>query len=564
MGDPGDKGRQRLRHSTAPLSVGLSLGVAIAIAVVSVAGGFAGVAQSREPDRTLKLYFGHTGERDEFTYKRNGRYDRRVLEKINHFLRDWRKNEPTRMDPTLLDLVWTIYRKSGSGDYIHVISAYRSPGTNDMLRSRSSGVAKSSQHTHGKALDFYLPDVPLDKLRAIAMKAQGGGVGYYPRSGSPFVHVDTGSVRAWPRMSRSQLLALFPNGETLHLPADGQPLPGYERALAARSRAAGSTTLAYLEPEAEDTDQADSERNPGWLSRVFTGRKKDTDEAVGSAETPAARSFVVGEPTVLVATTGLSDVLIEPQLPRARPATDAATAIAALIPATTVTQPPEFGAIATLAFAPLPRSRPEAAALAETLVAADPSASPLLVDEADMLVALIANGDSAEVPRFDPPSSTPTGAPSQSAEISNADRMILAAFAAIEGTPPTAPSARLKTLTADVKPVTPAVEQASATPPLSEPAPSPFVPPMPSPSPEPAQTAASDIVATPATYDEEFTQLAMPDPTGPGIYAQPVVAAASELSGGPAIPIDHFGPTRSNRESDRGSFLSKLFTSLIQ
>ena len=92
-----------------------------------------------------------------------------------------------------------------------------------MLRGRSkrSGVARHSQHTLGKAIDFYIPGVPLDKLRATAMRLQGGGVGYYPTSGSPFVHLDVGNVRAWPRMTREQLVKLFPDGRTVHLPADG-------------------------------------------------------------------------------------------------------------------------------------------------------------------------------------------------------------------------------------------------------------------------------------------------------------------------------------------------------
>ncbi|RAI32807.1 hypothetical protein CH341_32045, partial [Rhodoplanes roseus] len=93
-----------------------------------------------------------------------------------------------------------------------------------MLRSRSSGVAKRSQHTAGKAMDFFIPGVPLEKLRKIASKKQVGGVGYYPTSGSPFVHLDVGSVRHWPRMTRRQLLALFPDGKTLHIPSDGKPL----------------------------------------------------------------------------------------------------------------------------------------------------------------------------------------------------------------------------------------------------------------------------------------------------------------------------------------------------
>jgi uncharacterized protein YcbK (DUF882 family) len=222
------------------LGVGLACGLLLTFVVALPATS----ALSREPDRTLRLFFGHTGERGTFIFKRNGRYDRREIGRINHFLRDWRKEEDASMDPQLLDLVWAIYKESGSRDEIHVVSAYRSPETNKMLRSRSSGVAKNSQHMLGKAMDWYVTDIPLDELRAVAMKMQGGGVGYYPASGSPFIHTDTGSVRAWPRMSRQQLLALFPNGETLHLPADGKPLPGYERALAQR-QSPGSTTLAY-------------------------------------------------------------------------------------------------------------------------------------------------------------------------------------------------------------------------------------------------------------------------------------------------------------------------------
>ena len=111
-------------------------------------------------------------------------------------------------------------------------------------RSKSSGVARHSQHTLGKAIDFYIPGVPLDKLRETAMRLQGGGVGYYPTSGSPFVHLDVGNVRAWPRMTREQLVKLFPDGRTVHLPADGTPLPGYELARADVERGANHRTVA--------------------------------------------------------------------------------------------------------------------------------------------------------------------------------------------------------------------------------------------------------------------------------------------------------------------------------
>ena len=177
-------------------------------------------APAEAETRTLKLYFIHTKERAEITFKRNGRYDQAGLRKINNFLRDWRRNEPTKMDPRLLDTVWEAYRAVGAKDYIHVVSAYRSPATNSMLRKRSKGVANKSQHMLGKAMDFYIPGVSLKKLRDAGLRAQAGGVGYYPRSGSPFVHMDVGNVRHWPRISRQELVAVFPNGKTLHVPSD--------------------------------------------------------------------------------------------------------------------------------------------------------------------------------------------------------------------------------------------------------------------------------------------------------------------------------------------------------
>ena len=136
-------------------------------------------------------------------------------------------------------------------------------------RSKSSGVARNSQHTLGKAIDFYIPGVPLEKLRATAMRLQGGGVGYYPTSGSPFVHLDVGNVRAWPRMTREQLVKLFPDGRTVHLPADGTPLPGYELARADIERGANHRTVA--EPQKRS-----------FLASLF-GRDKDAEEVADGA-----------------------------------------------------------------------------------------------------------------------------------------------------------------------------------------------------------------------------------------------------------------------------------------
>ena len=199
----------------------------LTLCLLALAGG-----QAAAETRSLRLYNIHTDERATIVFKRNGVYDQAGLRQINQFMRDWRKGEPTKIDPQLLDLVWEAYRLSGSRDYIHIVSGYRSPATNNMLRRMSSGVAENSLHMAGRAMDFYLPDVQLATLRKIGLTMQSGGVGYYPASGAPFIHLDTGSVRHWPRMTRQQLVQVFPNGATLHIPSDGKPLPGYNDALA--------------------------------------------------------------------------------------------------------------------------------------------------------------------------------------------------------------------------------------------------------------------------------------------------------------------------------------------
>jgi uncharacterized protein YcbK (DUF882 family) len=182
--------------------------------------------------RTISLHHIHTDEDITITFKRDGRYDDAALEKLNWFLRDWRKAEQTKMDPHLIDLVWEVQREADNKAPIWVVCGYRSPATNAMLRHRSAGVALFSQHMLGRAMDFYIPGVDLEHLREIGLRLARGGVGFYPTSGSPFVHMDTGSVRMWPRMSHEQLVRVFPDGKTVQIPTDGKPLAGYALALA--------------------------------------------------------------------------------------------------------------------------------------------------------------------------------------------------------------------------------------------------------------------------------------------------------------------------------------------
>lgn len=262
---------------------GIALRTLLATAVVSgsmVVAAPVNKADAAAGDRALTLYNMHTKESATIVFKRGNRFDAGGVKKLNNFLRDWRRNEPTKMDPQLFDLIWSVYQQSGSRQPIHVVSGYRSPATNGALRSRSRGVAKKSQHMLGKAMDFYLPDVQLAKLRAIGLKMQVGGVGFYPTSGSPFVHMDTGSVRHWPKMTRDQLVRIFPNGKTLHVPSDGRPLPGYEQALAAyKSRkAGGSVMMASASPA----------KGKSWFSRL-TGNDSVDEDDIPAPAAPAAK-----------------------------------------------------------------------------------------------------------------------------------------------------------------------------------------------------------------------------------------------------------------------------------
>ena len=147
---------------------GLRLGLAAAFMLGAADALQNAVAEG--DTRTLTFHHLHTGEDITITFKRNGRYDEAALKKLDWFMRDWRKQESTHMDPHLFDLLWAVYRELGATQPIQVVCGYRSPGTNAMLRARSSGVAQFSQHTLGHAMDFFIPGVPLAGVRAIGLQ----------------------------------------------------------------------------------------------------------------------------------------------------------------------------------------------------------------------------------------------------------------------------------------------------------------------------------------------------------------------------------------------------------
>lgn len=393
-------------------------GALVATSVVVLCIGVRGTqdAVANGDTRTITIKHMHTKEETTVTFRRDGRYDSAALEKLNWAMRDWRTDEPIRMDPRLFDLAWEVHRKVGSEEPFHVVSAYRSPGTNSMLRRRSRGVAKSSQHMVGKAMDFYLPDTPTAKIREVGMRLQRGGVGFYPGAHTPFIHLDAGSVRSWPRMTRDQLVRLFPDEKTVHLPADGKPLGGYEVAKA-EILSSGGSVMGYA---ATDFDEgaiiASGRGGKGFWAALFGGDDEEAD-ARPSRGRAAARRAPTPQPTVMAyagdsnsgdggrfAVFNAQPAQTEPTgralmrersnratapAPAAPAAAPAETQLAALAPPPA--EPPKPSAIATalpvarpasLTLPPPPAGSPQLAALA-----AEASALPLPQTEQKLILA---------------------------------------------------------------------------------------------------------------------------------------------------------------------------------
>ena len=147
---------------------------------------------------TLHLHHLHTGEDLNVVYRVGDRYLPEAVAKLNHFLRDHRTNDEGHYDTKEFDLLHGVMSKLGKPDgVIDIVCGYRTPWSNNFLRTRSAntGVAKNSQHTQAKAIDIRVAGVATTKLRDIALSMHAGGVGYYPIS--QFVHVDVGPVRQW-------------------------------------------------------------------------------------------------------------------------------------------------------------------------------------------------------------------------------------------------------------------------------------------------------------------------------------------------------------------------------
>lgn len=167
-------------------SVGIAAAFGLALPSIAVAG-----------EARLQLFNVHTKEFLDVIYRRGERYDRGALNQIDILMRDHRENISVEMDVALIDLMHALYVRSGAKSPYRIVSGYRTPKTNAMLRNKSIGkaVASNSFHLYGQAADVFVPEVPAAQMAATARKLGVGGVGQYSRKG--FVHIDTGPVRSW-------------------------------------------------------------------------------------------------------------------------------------------------------------------------------------------------------------------------------------------------------------------------------------------------------------------------------------------------------------------------------
>ena len=154
-----------------------------------------GVLKGAGDIRRIKMYSGRTGETLNSIYGIEGEYIPEVLKEINYFMRDWRSDEKTKIDPRNVDIMAAAHRLMDVNEPYMMLSGYRSPSTNAMLRSRSRGVAKNSLHMRGQAADLRLESRSVGQMAKAAAACASGGVGRYSRSN--FVHMDCGPVRSW-------------------------------------------------------------------------------------------------------------------------------------------------------------------------------------------------------------------------------------------------------------------------------------------------------------------------------------------------------------------------------
>ncbi len=170
---------------------------ASAVTAAPVAANAFGFLRGSGDIRKLSMYNGRTGESMNMVYWIDGDYIGPALQEINHFMRDWRTNDTREIDTRTIDIMAAAHNLLETSEPYTLLSGYRSPATNAMLRSRSRGVARNSRHMAGQAADLRINSRSVSQIARAAAACNAGGVGRY--SGSNFVHMDCGPVRTWGR-----------------------------------------------------------------------------------------------------------------------------------------------------------------------------------------------------------------------------------------------------------------------------------------------------------------------------------------------------------------------------
>lgn len=173
----------------------LGVFAATTVAAAPVMSNAAGLLRGAGDYRRITMYSGRTGESIDTVYWVEGKYIRDALNEINIFMRDWRSGTVIGIDPRTIDIAAASHRLLQTKEPFMMLSGYRSPQTNSMLRSRSSGVARNSLHVQGKAADMRLKSRSVAQIYNAAASCRAGGVGKYTRSS--FVHMDCGPLRTW-------------------------------------------------------------------------------------------------------------------------------------------------------------------------------------------------------------------------------------------------------------------------------------------------------------------------------------------------------------------------------
>jgi uncharacterized protein YcbK (DUF882 family) len=173
----------------------LGVFAATTVAAAPVMGNAFGLLRGAGDMRRIRMYSGRTGESLDTVYWVDGKYIREALNEINIFMRDWRTGEAIGVDPRTVDVAAASHRLLQTNEPYMMLSGYRSPRTNAMLRRSSGGVARNSLHMVGKAADLRLKSRSVGQMYNAAMSCRAGGVGKYSRSN--FVHMDCGPVRTW-------------------------------------------------------------------------------------------------------------------------------------------------------------------------------------------------------------------------------------------------------------------------------------------------------------------------------------------------------------------------------